>query len=40
MPRCDEILSDDFLLSSARGMLANKQDWLKAAKEFIHGKEF
>jgi ketosteroid isomerase-like protein len=38
--KCNEILSDDFLLSSARGTLINKKEWLAAAGNLIVGEEF
>ena len=38
--KCKEIISDDFLLSSARGNLINKDQWLEAAGSIIVGEEF
>ena len=40
MVTCARILSDDFILSSARGMLVTKSEWLESAKELIAGEEF
>jgi hypothetical protein len=40
MIKCSEIISDDFILSSARGRLTNKDEWLNAANSFITGEEF
>ena len=40
LKKCSEILSDDFILSSARGNLVNKEQWLESAKELITGEEF
>jgi ketosteroid isomerase-like protein len=40
MIKCSEIISDDFILSSARGGLTDKEEWLNAANSFITGEEF
>jgi ketosteroid isomerase-like protein len=37
---CNRILSDDFTLSSARGMLVTKSEWLEAARTLITGEAF
>lgn len=40
MEKCNEILSDDFMLSSARGNLVTKEQWLGAAGSLIVGEKF
>lgn len=37
---CDRILADDFLLTSARGVLMPKADWLEAATTAITATRF
>ena len=36
----DDILADDFLLSSARGIFMNKQEWIQGALGPISGTSF
>lgn len=37
---CERILADDFLLTSARGVLMGKNEWLDAAMESFRGEAF
>lgn len=37
---CDEILDDEFLLSSARGVLIRKPEWLAGAMSAFNCQEF
>ena len=39
-PTCDRILADDFVLTSARGTLMSKAEWLDGAMGHIVGQSF